>query len=214
VTKRFNWPGALCFLVGTAAICLSCERNEGGEAPQGPAAPAETSTGGQAAPGPAETEAPGGDVQFVGLAATLPDEWVRETPDSAMRAVQARVPGAGGAGDAQLVVFFLGEGMGGTAEANIVRWAGQFSGPAGEPVEPIVTTDEYGGMAGTVVELAGTYAPGAMGGGGGPEPGQRMIQAMIDAPRGKVFVRLLGPDATVAANRERFLAMLETLRGS
>lgn len=194
-------------LIAFIVLALAaCERGtEDAAAPARPAEPVQV----QEPPADAALEQP---VSFTGLTMTAPADWTRETPGGAMRLVQLRVPGVGDAGEAQLVIFHLGPTGGGTVEANIERWRGQFSGPDGEPVEPAVTTAEANGVTLTTVELAGVYSGGMMAGGAGPEPDRMMIQTIAEGPHGKAFIRLLGPSRTVAANRNAFFAMLETVR--
>src|SRR4051812_45758398 len=53
------------------------------------------------------------------ISAKAPKDWKEERPEGRMRANQFRLPGAEGAGDAELIVF---RGIGGTARANVDRW--------------------------------------------------------------------------------------------
>ena len=56
------------------------------------------------------------------------------------------------AGDAEIVVFYFGRGQGGGVQENIDRWANQFRGPEGGPVEPIVSETVVDKMDVTRVE--------------------------------------------------------------
>jgi hypothetical protein len=58
-------------------------------------------------------------------------------------------------------------------------------------------------------------APGAYSGMGGPMmaspktvPGYRLLGAIVEGPGGNVFVKFAGPAKTVAANRQKFDALL------
>jgi hypothetical protein len=131
-----------------------------------------------------------------------------------MRLVQFRVPGGGGAEEAELVVFYFGQGEGGSAEANIARWQSQFSGAGDKaPVPPVVQKLTVKGMSVTIAEFSGTYARSlGMGPPSAPKPDQILLAAIVETPRGNVTFQLHGARATVAANRTAFLAMVRGLQ--
>ncbi len=148
------------------------------------------------------------------LAWTVPEGWTELTPSSAMRKAQYRVPGPGG--DAECVVFYFGPGQGGDAGANARRWVGQFNAPDGGPAGSAakVTERDVGGIGVTLVEVSGTYV-GGMGpamGGGEPRPGQMLLGAIAPGPGANWFFKLLGPEETVDASRDAFLALIDSLR--
>ncbi len=144
-----------------------------------------------------------------------PTKWVRVPAPSDMRAAQYKVPKAGSdVEDAELVMFFFGPGQGGTPEANLERWYGQFSRPDGKPVKDaaVVTIRTINGLKVTSVDLGGTYKPAPMGGGAGaPKEKWRMLAAVIEGPGGPWFFRLTGPEATVADAKPEFDAMLASV---
>ena len=146
---------------------------------------------------------------FLGLRGPKPDSWTVEPPPNRMVDTNFRVPAPDGSRPANINVFFFGAGMGGSIEDNIDRWAGQFRSPDGGPVEPALETFETGGMTVTMVELAGSYQ-----GMGDPEPSddQLMLSAIIDAPAGRIFIRLVGDAATVEHNREDYMSFIRGLR--
>jgi hypothetical protein len=142
------------------------------------------------------------------LAFALPAAWVKETPSSGMRLAQAKIPGP--AGPAELAIFFFGAGGGGTADANIDRWIGQIDQPAAPPKRGSFATH---GLGVTWVEVAGTMKPSTIGmGPATAQPGSRLLGAVVEGPGGPWFVKVIGPDATVAAARPAFLEMLHGLR--
>lgn len=185
----------------------------GGQAP--PIAP--PAGGGSASPTSPPAEPAGGQVDdplgtariaFAGLSAPVPLAWEREQPGSSMRAVQCRVPGVDGATDARLVVFV---GIGGSNDSNISRWVGQFQGDDGQPVTPRVEETMVGDLRITTATLSGNFSGGMGVGDGGP--GIMMVQSIVEKPGGeKVFIRLLGPIATVEAARPAFEALLRGIR--
>ncbi len=137
-----------------------------------------------------------------GLVFPKPPTWLWTAPRVRFRTLQYDVPGvADGAGAAELVFSLFRGGDGGPTDMNIDRWIGQFRSPEGEPAEATTSTEERGGLVIHRVETAGSYQ--AMGQ-PAPRPGQMQLGAIIEAPGRRVFVRLVGPDATVEAAREDF----------
>jgi hypothetical protein len=99
---------------------------------------------------------------------------------------------------------------GGSADANIARWAGQFEGgPA-----PKRTDEKIHGLDVTVVEMSGTYSGGAMmpGVAATPHAGWTLVGA-IARPQGGAtyFFKLLGPTAKVHEVRPSFDTFLASL---
>lgn len=139
--------------------------------------------------------------------------WLEEEPANSMRAAQFRLPGE--AGEATLVVYHFGSG-GGSLEANLERWAGQFEQPDGGDSAARMGRSErrVGDLDVVVVDLAGTYVAETSPGSGEfvNEPDWRMLAAVIDAPQGPYYAKLVGPQATVAAHAARFDAFLDGLR--
>jgi hypothetical protein len=157
---------------------------------------------------PAAAQAPGSLV-FKDYRAPVPTAWQSQPPSSSMRVAQYRVPAAPGSGGGEAVVFYFGKGQGGAVEANIERWASQFSNPDGRPVIPRVQKLTANGLAVTIVELNGSYARGV---GTGPQgeakPNQTLLVAVVETPEGNVTIQLYGSKETVAAQRKGFDAMV------
>jgi hypothetical protein len=138
----------------------------------------------------------------------LPAGWVSQPPESGMRLAQAAIPGPGGPG--QFAIFYFGAGGGGTPAANIDRWIGQIDKPAAPPHRESFTTH---GLAVSWVEVAGTMKASTIGmGPAAAQPGSRLLGAVVEGPGGPWFLKAIGPDATVAAARPAFLALLHGLR--
>ncbi|MEK6286151.1 MAG: hypothetical protein AABO57_10455 [Acidobacteriota bacterium] len=132
-----------------------------------------------------------------------PDGWVSERPSSSMRVSQYQLPAAeGDAEAASLVVYYFGAGQGGSVNANLERWIGQMQPPDGRPSQDKAKTEttSVNGMKVTLLDVAGTYAGGDMGGGGTAQskPNFRMRAAVIETPKGAYFIKLVGPEKTVA----------------
>jgi hypothetical protein len=123
-----------------------------------------------------------------------------------MRLAQAVIPGE--AGPADFVVFHFGVGGGGGTEANVERWVGQMEG-AGEPQREEF---EVGGYHVTWIELEGTLLPSTMGTGPSePQPGSRLIGAVVEGEGGPWFVKVTGPGGTVEEARDEVRAVLESI---
>ena len=147
---------------------------------------------------------------------TAPPEWVEEKPASSMRKAQYRLPrAAGDAEDAELAVFFF-EGSGGSVQANIERWIGQFRKADGTPAGDIARTThkQSRGIPVTIVDVSGTYLAGgmAMPGSKPEKPDFRMLAAVAEASSGPWFFKLAGPAKTVARWEPAFQLFLDTLQ--
>lgn len=140
-------------------------------------------------------------------------EWIEETPANEMRKAQYRLPHE--AGEASLVVFHFAA-QGGTLEANLARWAGQFEQPDGGDSMARLTRSErrIADLDVLLVDLSGTYVAETFPGSGERvrEEGWRMLTAVIETPQGPYYAKLVGPAETVAAHEQRFDAFLAALR--
>ena len=148
------------------------------------------------------------------IAARVPAGWVEEEPASSMRLAQFRLTGDGAA-DAVLAVFHFGSGQGGSVDANIDRWYGQFSQPDGGDTKARSRRwqRQVGSIAVELVEIKGTFSPGmGMGSQDGPQPDYAMLGAIAQAPSGLYFVKLTGPAATVARWGDSFDAYIGSLK--
>lgn len=150
-----------------------------------------------------------------GLGYDVPDGWETAPTSSRMRLAQWTLPGDGDEA-AEVVIFFFGPGQGGGVEANLARWFSQFEQPDGSSTkdQASVTKREVNTLRLTIADMRGTYIasvrPGATERHHRPE--HRMIAAVIEADGGPWYLRVLGPEATVAkweTSVEAFLSSLE-----
>lgn len=156
---------------------------------------------------------PAPDAGKPGLIWTAPSGWTQETPVSAMRRAQYRVPGSAGPGEC--AVFYFGAGQGGDARSNAARWAGQFRRPDGSAVGNAFKTREItvGDIPVLMVEVSGTYVGGMGGGPDGPErPNHMLLGAIAKGPDANWFFRATGPRATMEGQRAAFEAMIRSLK--
>jgi hypothetical protein len=146
-------------------------------------------------------------VELGGLKSTPPDTWKDVAVASPMRLKQFALPGKDG--DAELVIFFFGQGQGGDTQANLDRWKKQFEPPAGKTLEDVskVSTVPLKTGKATVLDVKGTYqfkaspmAPGPA----EPRPNQRMLAVVLETPKGNYYIKLVGPEKTVEKNKKGF----------
>ena len=124
-----------------------------------------------------------------GLKWTAPSGWASKGP-APMRAATYAV------GDAECVIYFFGPGQGGSVDANISRWSGQFSGGASARVTKL----NVHGLPVTRMDVSGTYV--ATGGAAmtqqAAKAGSRMLAAIVEGPGGSIFVKFTGPAGSMA----------------
>jgi hypothetical protein len=196
--------------LGLALLLAACPRPSEPPAPAAPGSgPDLVSSHGGAAAAPASPAAPGGTtVAALALAFDLPARWQPQPPASSMRFAQALIPGE--AGPAELAAFHFGAGQGGSVEANLERWVGQVETAAGS--EPERGGFEVGAYRVTWIEVEGTLKATGMGGPAAPQPGSRLLGAVVEGEGGPWFFKATGPAATLAAAREEFFGMLRSVR--
>jgi hypothetical protein len=145
----------------------------------------------------------------------VPAAWTRVPAPSDFRAAQWKIPHtAEDKDDGSLVLYFFGEGKGGGVQENLDRWYGQFTQPDGRPSKDaaVITMKTVNGLRVTAVDLSGSYEGMAMGGGkDAPKAGYRMLAAVIEGEGGPWFWKTIGPEATMAAAKSGFDAMLASL---
>jgi hypothetical protein len=151
-----------------------------------------------------------------GLTFAPPESWISEPPASSNRKAQFKLPHAeGDTEDAKLVVYFF-QGGGGTPQANVNRWIGEFSGPDGSPVanSAKVTHRTINGIPLTVVDVSGSYANSMMSmqQTNGPKPNYRLIGAIAETKDGPWFIKLTGPAKTVSKWASSYEAFLNSIR--
>jgi hypothetical protein len=151
---------------------------------------------------------PDGAFDAAGLRFSLPAGWVAVPPASSMRLAQATIPGGG-----EFMVFHLGVGGGGGVDANIDRWIGQMEVAAG--TSPARERFETNGLTIHLVDVVGTLLPSNMGTGPTePQPGSRLIGAVIEGPGGPWYFKATGPDGALVAERDALMGMLRGARPS
>jgi hypothetical protein len=146
-----------------------------------------------------------------GIRWTVPPGWKAEAERPMRLATYTLDPGA------ECAVYFFGAGQGGSVEANLDRWIGQFLQADGKPSKSAAKIGKrtIHGWPVTTVDVSGAYTGmgGPMAQAGAPAvQGYRMLAAIVEGPQGSVFFKCTGPAKIVAANQPAFDKMLASLQ--
>ena len=160
-----------------------------------------------------DVRAQASSIKLLDYQTTVPAKWVSRPPTSSARLAMFTIPGADSANSAEVVVYSFGNTPGGNVAANLERWRGQFSTPDGSPVQEKVTRDSTGAFPITIAEYRGTYRRGVgAGSADSVRTGQVLVSAIVETPRGALFIQLFGPAARVLAEREPFVRFVRELK--
>jgi hypothetical protein len=145
---------------------------------------------------------------------TAPAGWKTEAPQPMRAATYTVAALPGDKANAECGVYFFGAGQGGSAEANMERWKGQFQGADGKPAAAKIAKRTINrGISITTIDTSGDYS-----GLGGPlssgrsVPGYRLLGAIVEAPGGNIFIKFTGPAKTIAANQAKFEQLLSSVQ--
>jgi hypothetical protein len=138
--------------------------------------------------------------------------WTKKEPSVRIIEAEFAVPAAeGDAADGRLTIMAAG----GSIEQNIERWIGQFTQPGGKNTKDAVKQEQtkVDGQAVHLVDISGTFkdqrgpfAPASV------YEDHRMLAAIVSTENsGRYFIKLTGPQKTIAANEEAFRKMIESL---
>jgi hypothetical protein len=148
-----------------------------------------------------------------GLTWVAPSHWRVEPAQSMRAATYTAPPVPGDSARAECAIYFFGKGQGGTVDANIDRWKGQFTLSSGAAAPARVMTRTSRGLTFTLLDTAGNYAGlGGPMGGGRPVPGYRLLGAIVQGPGGNVFIKFTGPERTIGANQLQFEQLLASIQ--
>lgn len=137
-----------------------------------------------------------------------PADWSWVVPSSPMRKAELAPPGVDGSPAAEVTFFYFGPGQGGSVDANIQRWVGQFSGGA-EATNAMQRVEQYGPTKVTFVTASGTFNSGMPGGPTTPMTDYALLGAILEGSQGNVFIKMTGPKSAVFAATDAFNAMIE-----
>ncbi|HVT30558.1 MAG TPA: hypothetical protein VHE81_21290 [Lacipirellulaceae bacterium] len=170
-----------------------------------PPVPAEAAHGGALPEQPSGN--PEGVVDLNRVSLTAPAVWTQKPTSSSFIAAEFTLPRAkGDDADGRLTVSTAG----GSVDANIDRWKGQFQPKPTAAKQDVV---DVAGLQVTIVDLSGEYddqrgpfAPAVK------RPGYRMIGAVIPVNGQLYFVKATGPEKTIAANEDAIQQFIRSVR--
>lgn len=145
------------------------------------------------------------------LTMTAPDSWIVKRPGNMMISQEFAVPAAkGDPRDGRMTVSSAGGGV----QANIDRWAGQFSQPDGSKTADKMKVQKktLAGQEVDLVDIATYQELMGMMQAATERPGYRMLAAIIPADGASFFIKFYGPKKTVAEHEKEFRAMLDGLK--
>ena len=150
-----------------------------------------------------------------GLRWEAPAPFAQRAPKSRMRAAEYGLPGD--AGEGELTVYYFGPGQGGSVQANMDRWIGQFTQPDGSDSKAAAKIAErkVGDLKVTTLDLTGTFdggmAPMMQKAPAAPMTDHRVLGAIAEGPQGPVFFKLVGPAATLGSAEQAFEGLVGSL---
>jgi hypothetical protein len=146
-------------------------------------------------------------VELDGVTLTPRTDWTRKPASSSFVAAEFSLPrAAGDDADGRLTISTAG----GSVEANIDRWKGQFQP---EPKKAKQEVIDVNGLKVTIVDFSGDFndqrgpfAPGEK------RSNYRMIAAVIPLGSQLHFVKATGPDRTIGSHADAILEFIRTAR--
>lgn len=137
---------------------------------------------------------------------SLPADWKEVKPRVRIIEKEFEIPGKDGADPARLTIMRAG----GSVQANVDRWLGQFEQTQDQPSTE--TTEAADGklhrvrVSGRYKDQAGPFAPPVM------RDQYRLDGAILETKQqGNYFFKLIGPSSTVEAHAEAWSAALKSL---
>lgn len=194
-----------------AALVAACSKTPEPTPTSTPERAAPSPPSAEAKPAPAPTPTPAAAQQAPGeIAWEAPPSFESAPNPNPMRKATYKIKRAAGDNeDAELSVSQAG----GSVEANITRWVGQFSEKSADsPKRDELTVND---IKVSVVEIRGTFAGGGMPGmpAAEPKPKYAMLGAVAQTPQGNLwFFKMTGPEKTVTAARADFDKLIQSLR--
>jgi hypothetical protein len=146
-----------------------------------------------------------------GIRWTVPPNWKAEAQRPMRLATYTIPPAPGDSEPGECGVYYFGQGQGGSVEANLDRWIGQFQSKEAAKRDQRTVH----GLKVTTVNVSGAYS--GMGGPmakaeAAPKPNYRLLGAIVEGPQGSVFFKFTGPAKTIAQNQASFEKLLASLQ--
>jgi hypothetical protein len=166
-----------------------------------------------AKPEDAEIKTRGIELAEGALSLQVSEAWKTVQPRVRIIEHEFAVPAADGDKEPGRVTVMV---AGGSVEANVDRWLGQFELPEGGNVKEMAKIAEQKiadlnvhrvDVTGTYKDQRGPFAPAVT------RPDYRMLAAIIQTPQhGNYFIKFYGPKETVGKQEKAFDTMLESLK--
>jgi len=144
-----------------------------------------------------------------GIAFKVPTGWVQTEPRTSMRLFQFEAPSPKAGERAVMAVFYFGQDQGGSIDANIERWKGQFT-RGQEDAAPVIEKTKTNNIDVTTVYLEGTYDGGM--GFSGTKPDYAALGGIAEGREGPVFFKMTGPKSAIQDVRNDFDALVRSFR--
>ncbi|MGZ3416457.1 MAG: hypothetical protein ACXVEF_04120 [Polyangiales bacterium] len=142
------------------------------------------------------------------LAWDAPASFTKADNPSPMRKATYKAPKTGADADQPELAVTV---AGGSVDANVDRWAGQFDGEAKKTM--VKEQRKVGSLDITVVQLKGSFNGGGMPGApAGPKAGWALLAAIVPVGDQSWFFKMTGPEASVNAAKKDFDALIGSLR--
>ena len=150
-------------------------------------------------------------VKLDGVESRTPADSYEEKPTSNMRLYQFRLsPIEDDKDNAEVVIFYFGEGQGGSVADNVKRWKSSFVPPEGKTIEDVskVQKMKVGEIPVTTLDVHGTYSfkfpPFSPNAKTTLRPNYRLVGVIFEGKKGPYFIRMVGPEQTVAYYKKGF----------
>jgi hypothetical protein len=145
-----------------------------------------------------------------GIQWSVPSNWKAEAQRPMRLATYTIPPAAGDQEPAECGVYYFGQGQGGSVEANMTRWIGQFQSKEAAKRDQrtihglkVTTVDVSGAYSGMGGPMAKAQAP--------PKPNYRLLGAIVEGPQGSIFFKFTGPAKTIAQSQPAFEKLIASL---
>jgi hypothetical protein len=151
------------------------------------------------------------------LTFAVPDGWTKKQPQTRIVEAELATPAAKAGGADAAGGRMTAMGAGGSLQANIDRWVGQFAGEGGAAVTPKLDKLNVNGCEVQIVDLSGTYkdTPGGPFAGGKTvnRDNYRMLAAIVQTKdAGYYFLKLYGPKTAIDEAEKGFFEMIKSLK--